>query len=74
MCDSCLTRAEKLRDIVVRFEALAAEGGEPLFSERLTRTARELSAIASQLSTCSCDVVWVETADPPEPVMEAQLG
>lgn len=65
MCDACLDRARRLGDLIVHFESLASQAGEPVYAQRLTRTIAELRQIADQLSrTCGDDVVWADGAEP----------
>ena len=64
MCDTCDPRVTKLRDLAAQFRDMA-EVCDPLFAARLSRTAEELSAMATSLcGNCApLDVTWAE-ADP----------
>ena len=65
MCDACLKRAEKLRELVTRFETLAAQTPAPVDAARLSRTATDLAILAAQLTrTCGADdVVWADDTE-----------
>ena len=65
MCDSCLKRAERLRELAERFRQQADDCLEPLFQARLRRTAVELWDAADALAdVCGADdVVWVDDED-----------
>lgn len=69
MCQSCEARAAKLRELALSFRDLAEQAGEPLFIERLSRTAEELEAIADRpCADCAvADVVWVDPAEDATP-------
>ena len=70
MCQSCRQRALKLRELVERFEELAAAAPERIFRERLERTAADLAEVADHLSirceaaeTLLDDVIWDPASD-----------
>lgn len=69
MCQSCLRRADRLRELAARFEGLATADPGPLSAARLILTASELTMFADQLAL-SCgldDIGWAEDDDPDAP-------
>lgn len=62
MCDSCATHATRMRELIEKFEAMAAAEPDPLIARRLRRAVEDLRASPAPIASCGCnaDVVWAD--------------
>jgi hypothetical protein len=68
MCDACSGPNAQLRELIVRFEALAKDETDPVAIRRLRRALDELSTLDERdgCTGCAGDIGWADDLAPAE--------